>query len=501
MLGNSLETESALPESPEKSLSAALPQLSVDSDVRGFRKGKSLLLLDLVAVLLTAIASVETIRLFNVAADAPHRVGLAVVLLGISLPLMAARGLYSRLYPSFTMLFKQAALVGLALLTVRVVFVPLLRLDRVTALSLGAAAILFCPVFLGVRQAFVSATSIYRSRPYSVKYVAVIGCDEVARTLIDRLHDPENGCFQVVGCFAPREGANPDSAGEIPLLGTAADLRYQITQKPVDAVVFATAADAVPASAELIDAMLNVGIAVAVLPQSANVVEHDEHQVYRSESFAGMEMTLFETVSQPLAYRFAKRALDIVLSSLALLAIAPLLLIVALLVKITSPDGPVFYPWRVLGKNRRPFVGYKFRTMVANADQLKKQLTRQNEMNGPVFKMRNDPRITGVGRWLRKFSIDELPQLYSVLKGDMSLVGPRPAAKSESDRYQFWQHRKLCVKPGITCLWQVSGRSEISDFEDWVRLDLEYIRSASLALDVKILFKTIPVVLFGRGAY
>ena len=176
------------------------------------------------------------------------------------------------------------------------------------------------------------------------------------------------------------------------------------------------------------------------------------------------------------------------------------LALLAAVIKAASLEGPIFYRWAVLGKNRKPFVGYKFRTMVRNADALKPSLMQFNEMTGPVFKMRDDPRVTAIGRVLRKFSLDELPQLYSVLKGDMSLVGPRPPSRSEADRFQFWQHRKLSVKPGITCLWQISGRSKITDFSEWARLDLTYIRTASFRQDLKILLRTIPAVISGAGA-
>ncbi|HEX6938353.1 MAG TPA: sugar transferase [Longimicrobiales bacterium] len=195
-----------------------------------------------------------------------------------------------------------------------------------------------------------------------------------------------------------------------------------------------------------------------------------------------------------------KRGMDVVVSLAGLIVLAPLFLALAVLVRLTSA-GPVLYPWRVLGHRARPFVGYKFRTMVPNADELKRDLLAHNQMRGPVFKMRNDPRVTPVGRWLRKFSLDELPQLWSVLKGDMSLVGPRPPSAEEFAAFEPWQRGKLAVTPGITCLWQVQGRSEIADFNEWAALDLEYIRRWSLWLDLKILLKTIPVVIRGRGAY
>jgi len=193
-----------------------------------------------------------------------------------------------------------------------------------------------------------------------------------------------------------------------------------------------------------------------------------------------------------------KRALDVLVSALLLLLLSPLLLILGLLVKLTS-RGPVIYRWKVVGRNGRPFVGYKFRSMVANADELKAKLEDRNEMTGPVFKLVNDPRITRVGSWMRRYSLDELPQLYSVLKGDMSLVGPRPPLVTEYARFNEYQKQKLGVKPGITCLWQISGRNELSDFDDWVGLDLSYIRRWSLWLDFKILLKTLTVVFSGSG--
>jgi lipopolysaccharide/colanic/teichoic acid biosynthesis glycosyltransferase len=195
-----------------------------------------------------------------------------------------------------------------------------------------------------------------------------------------------------------------------------------------------------------------------------------------------------------------KRALDVALAVVLLLLLSPLFLAIAALVKLTSA-GPVLYEWRVLGRHAQPFVGYKFRTMVEDADALKQQMLERNEMRGPVFKIREDPRVTPVGRMLRKYSLDELPQLWSVLVGDMSLVGPRPVYPEEFAGFERWQWGKLAVVPGITCLWQVNGRSHITDFDEWAKLDLEYIRRWSLLLDVEILLLTIPAVARGRGAY
>jgi exopolysaccharide biosynthesis polyprenyl glycosylphosphotransferase len=196
----------------------------------------------------------------------------------------------------------------------------------------------------------------------------------------------------------------------------------------------------------------------------------------------------------------AKRLIDIVVSTGLLLALTPLLATVILLIRLDSP-GPIFFAQERVGFNKRRFRILKFRTMVHGSDQQQQMLEELNEAEGPVFKIKNDPRVTRVGRFLRRFSIDELPQLFNVLKGDMSLVGPRPLPIRDVKRIDVqWHKRRFSIKPGITCLWQVNGRSNIG-FDEWVRLDLDYIDRWSLGLDMKILMKTIPVVFRGSGAY
>ena len=196
---------------------------------------------------------------------------------------------------------------------------------------------------------------------------------------------------------------------------------------------------------------------------------------------------------------FVKRTIDLIVSSVALIVLAPLLLVIAALIKFTSP-GPVLFGQKRVGLNKRQFVMYKFRTMVPDAERIQEELLHLNEMTGPVFKIKNDPRVTPIGRILRKTSIDELPQLFNVLAGKMSLVGPR--AMSVRDYQLFsedWQRRRFSVRPGITCLWQVNGRNSIS-FDKWMELDMQYIDKWSIWLDLKILARTIPAVLKGSGA-
>lgn len=214
----------------------------------------------------------------------------------------------------------------------------------------------------------------------------------------------------------------------------------------------------------------------------------------------GNPLLVFRTTPEASWQIFAKLVLDIFGALALLLVFAIPMLIIALWIKLTSP-GPIFFRQQRSGLNGAPFTIFKFRTMTTNAEQFKHELAAMNEMSGPVFKVTNDPRVTPTGKWLRKSSLDELPQLFNVLRGEMSLVGPRPLPVDEVRRFNDLAHRRrLSVKPGLTCLWQVSGRNKISDFKEWVRLDLEYIDNWSIWLDLTILIRTIPAVFGGAGA-
>lgn len=193
-------------------------------------------------------------------------------------------------------------------------------------------------------------------------------------------------------------------------------------------------------------------------------------------------------------YEISKRAIDIIGAGSGLLLLSPVIAIVACAVKFTS-KGPIFFSQKRVGKNGQLFDMYKFRSMVVNAEELKEKLANQNEMSGPMFKMKDDPRVTKVGKFIRKTSLDELPQLWNVLKGDMSLVGPRPSLPKEVKQFEKWMFKRLTVKPGLTCYWQVSGRNNI-DFEDWMKLDISYVEDRNLWIDIKLIFKTV-LVLFG----
>jgi exopolysaccharide biosynthesis polyprenyl glycosylphosphotransferase len=218
------------------------------------------------------------------------------------------------------------------------------------------------------------------------------------------------------------------------------------------------------------------------------------------DEFHGRPVLVFRTTPDASWQGVLKQVIDFTVALIAIILLAIPFVIIGLAIKLTSP-GPILFRQRRCGLNGQPFTILKFRTMETNAEQRKQELAAKNEMSGPVFKMKNDPRVTPIGRILRKSSIDEFPQLYNVLRGEMSLVGPRPLPVDEVRRFDDFAHRRrLSVKPGLTCLWQVSGRNDVCDFDDWVRLDLEYIDNWSLWLDLKIMWRTIPVLLTGSGA-
>lgn len=193
-------------------------------------------------------------------------------------------------------------------------------------------------------------------------------------------------------------------------------------------------------------------------------------------------------------YYFFKRFIDVIGAFLGLVVLSPIILIISILIKLDS-NGPILFSQDRVGKDKKVFKMYKFRSMVVNAEELKSKLKEQNEMSGPMFKMKEDPRVTKIGKFIRKTSIDELPQLINVIKGEMSLVGPRPSLPKEVEQFEPWMMERFQVKPGLTCYWQVYGRNDI-DFEDWMKLDIKYVRERNIFIDLKLIFKTV-FVLFG----
>ncbi|CAB1127851.1 Bac_transf domain-containing protein [Candidatus Hydrogenisulfobacillus filiaventi] len=273
-------------------------------------------------------------------------------------------------------------------------------------------------------------------------------------------------------------------------------LRQVLAEQVVDTVVVA-----LPVSDEVMVGALNLarrqGKEVRMVLDEIGALARDS-RLY--DFYGNSVLAVPASVSHQGPGAVVKRVMDVVLASLGIVVTLPVMILVALAIKLTDPAGPVLFVQERVGLNGRRFPCLKFRTMVPGAERLKAQLAHLNIMSGPVFKIPDDPRVTPIGRFLRKTSLDELPQLFNVLAGHMSLVGPRPALPEEVAQYGDDYRKRLSVRPGLTCLWQVSGRNQV-DFQEWMRLDMEYIDSWSLGLDLKILAKTIPAVLAQRGAH
>jgi len=329
--------------------------------------------------------------------------------------------------------------------------------------------------------------------------VLIIGTGPVGVATWYRLNEdsPVARRRNVVG-FLAFEGEVAHRGLKAPILGRADDILDVLAKRAV-AEVFIAGRTLVHGHEmqQIVRACEEVGQPFA-LPLHALAFERARLLGDTNAAAADGFLHYLSTDTRPMQYAI-KRMIDIVASALGLLVLSPLLLGVALIIKLTD-RGPIFFKQERVGLHGAHFGMLKFRSMVVNADALKDKLMQQNEMQGGVvFKMKNDPRITAIGRFIRKFSIDELPQLINILRGDMTIVGPRPAVPREVALYKVWQRRRLSVRPGLTCYWQVSGRNEIG-FDEWMQLDLKYVDTWNLKIDFELILKTFPVVLTGRGA-
>jgi exopolysaccharide biosynthesis polyprenyl glycosylphosphotransferase len=369
----------------------------------------------------------------------------------------------------------------------------LLRLDFVSRPFLVLFGLLDLAFLLVEKLGLRLLARVVRARGLNYRTMLVVGinlrAEEIARTV--ELH-PHWG-LRVLGFVAPN-GERPESFAGLPVLGAALDLPRILAEEVVDEVFFVV-------DRRQLDEFEDSFLLCSELGIRARVALHFPHLKARVllEELEGIPLLTFTTTPAAPFPLFVKRLVDLVVSGLGLLLLSPLLLLVALAVWLTS-RGPALFRQERCGLNGRRFTLYKFRTMDADAEQQLRAVAHLNEVEGPAFKARRDPRVTAVGWLLRRFSFDELPQLVNVLKGDMSLVGPRPPIPEEVARYERWQRRRLSMKPGMTGLWQVSGRADLEDFNRWIALDLSYIDHWSLWLDLKILLRTLPAVLSTRGA-
>lgn len=339
----------------------------------------------------------------------------------------------------------------------------------------------------GVRLALRQA----RTWGYNYRTLAVVGDGALADGVAQMVKDHRHWGLNFVGFIA---NGRPETTKHGHVLGDLRNIADIVDDNVIDEVIFAIEKFELDEMEDALKACEETGVNTRV------VLNFFPHKFSRPEltDIEGLPLLSFHATSNANLALVAKRVFDVAVATAVLLVMSPVLFVVAMLVKMTSP-GPIFFAQERVGQNGRTFKMYKFRSMVVDAEARLKELQTLNEMDGPVFKIKNDPRLTPIGKFIRKTSLDEFPQFLNVLRGEMSVVGPRPPLPSEVTQYERWQRRRLSVKPGITCTWQIrTGRNDVT-FDDWMKMDLEYIERWSLYEDLRILVRTVPAVLFGRG--
>ncbi|MEX1369015.1 MAG: sugar transferase [Nannocystaceae bacterium] len=418
-------------------------------------------------------------------------------LLGVLVPLWGVSFAWTRTndfritYGALAWRYARAVALGL-LLMLTALF--LIKLPFVSRSFVGMMVVAQWTALLAGRLLLMETVKLVRRRGVDGHRVVIVGANERGVAFAESLKTQSPWNLKILGFVSVPGDQGHQSAR--PHLGYVGSLASLLDRQPVDEVVF-TVTGRMPellrdamASCEVrgVDVLLN-------LPPT--VPSKGTMQIANISGFDYPLLNLRRTPTSE-ARLAIKRILDFTGAAVGLIVAGPIMLMTALAIRITDP-GPVLFRQVRAGRNGRKFTMLKFRSMVMDAEKRKAELMHLNEMDGPVFKIQRDPRITAVGRFIRKTSIDELPQLLNILVGDMSLVGPRPALPSEVDQYKPWQRRRLSVKPGLTGMWQVSGRNQI-DFEEWMQMDLDYIDQWSLWLDLKIILKTIPAVVLRSGA-
>lgn len=387
-----------------------------------------------------------------------------------------------------------AALVGIGALGMLLYFLNIGYISKrfiLLAFSITAAVILLEKMLLMASFRFV------RRRNYNTRNILIAGTGPRAINFARMIEShPESG-LKVLGFVDEDRNRVGMKVGEsaYSVMGTFEDIQNIIHNNIVDEVTFIVPKSSLSKIEDVLLFCETEGINVSVATDYFSL----KFAKARQTDLYGFPLIAFQRVPDRVWGPFIKRLIDIAISVSALIVLSPVFLVISILVKLSS-SGPVLFKQERVGLNGRKFMLYKFRTMVKDAEDKLKDVLADNEMNGPVFKLNDDPRLTNIGKFLRKSSLDELPQLWNVMRGEMSIVGPRPPIPSEVAKYDNWQRRRLTMRPGLTCLWQVGGRNKIKDFSEWARLDLEYIDKWSLRMDVNIIIRTIPAVIFGIGA-
>jgi len=389
----------------------------------------------------------------------------------------------------------KAVSAGMFLLTL---IMYLIKLTDVSRIMLGLFFLLDVAL-LALSKGFLYWTlARYRRKGLNFRRVLIVGSREMAGNVVDAIGDNLGSGYAIIGCLDP----DPDSVGQevqgnIRVIGTVDQIQDVLTEQVVDELIFAMPASKIAGVEKYILLANMMGVSVHIIPDW--YVAKLGMMSSKFTNFQGVPALSFVVTPNDRAEMLIKTCFDYVLASILLILSLPVFLLIAVSIKAASP-GPVFFRQERSGLNGRRFMLYKFRTMVEGAEARRRELETLNETDGPVFKIKKDPRIIPyVGTFLRKTSLDELPQLINILRGEMSLIGPRPPIPAEVAQYDLWQRRRLSMKPGLTCIWQCTPNRNDVNFENWMKMDLQYIDNWSLWLDFKLLLKTVKVVLVGSG--
>lgn len=376
----------------------------------------------------------------------------------------------------------------------------LLKEQHVSRIMIGLFVI-FDVIFLTANKYFFTFFVVGQRRgAATARHLVIVGKISRASQLIRALQNGSGHKYSIVGCLIIRkELVGQEVSAGVKAIGTLDDFRDVLVRNTVDEVVFTSPDFLVDSTRDCISFAEKIGVTIHILLdwQLEKLMYQPEIAIVQFDSFLGLPTVRISSAPKNDVEQLVKSFMDYVGAALALLLLSPFLAIIAILIKVDS-KGRIIFGQERCGYNGRKFRLLKFRTMVENAEELLPQVQGRNEVDGPVFKIANDPRITTVGRLLRKSSLDELPQLVNILRGEMSLVGPRPPLPSEVEKYEPWQRRRLSMKPGLTCIWQVYGRNSVA-FDEWMRMDLDYIDNWSILLDAKLILLTVNAILKGTG--
>lgn len=456
-----------------------------------------MIFIDLCVVIVTFFLSFFITNKLNFFYD---KLGLYIVLLPTLLIIWGILLYYFGMYDSFRtkqildilFIVTEATLVGGSLFGS---FIFITKIESISRLHIFYAFLL-AAIFISIEKVILILTFRYqRKKGLNTRNMLIVGTGKRAQRFVSLINKHVEWGINIIGLVDEDVAKINNIILGHKVMGSFKDVPDIIKNNVVDEVMFIVPRSWLSRIEEIMYRCEIEGLRVSVALDLFELKLSKAKYSYL-ENFP---ILTFESTPDQLIRLLIKRLFDIIFSGVALILLSPVFATVSILIKTTS-KGSIFFKQQRSSLYGRKFLLYKFRTMVEDAEAKLKDLLVYNEMDGPVFKMKDDPRITKIGKFLRKFSIDELPQLWNVLKGDMSLVGPRPPIPAEVEKYKPWQRRRLSMRPGITCLWQAYGRNKITDFNEWMKLDLEYIDNWSLWLDFKILLRTIPVVLFGIGA-